>query len=150
MKKILELKSSRAEYVCDAAVLWCFDHRFESSVIEFIKVTGVVNPDHIRVAGGAKNIASPANESDREFILEQIRKSVTLHRTKKVILIAHSDCGAYGGLQKQFGGDVNAEIAFQQRELAAAAGLIRKSIPSLEVQSYFVDFDGVWQASTDQ
>lgn len=150
MKKIIEFKSSRAEYVCDAAVLWCFDHRFELSVKEFLKKMGIANPDHIRLGGGPKNLGSSVAGNVRLFVLDQVQKSVALHNTKKVILIAHSDCGAYGGLQKKFGGNVNAEIAFHQRELAVAAEFIRKSIPSLEVQSYFVDFDGVWQASTDQ
>jgi hypothetical protein len=54
----------------------------------------VDHPDPIKIAGGAKCLASPEPESDREFVLDQIRKSMRLHETKRVILMVHSD-GAY-------------------------------------------------------
>jgi carbonic anhydrase len=43
-----------------------------------------------------------------EFVLEQIRKSIRLHGTRRVILMVHSDCGAYGGLAEGFRGDARA------------------------------------------
>lgn len=57
----------------------------------------------IRVAGGAKCLATPDPESERDFVLEQIPKSIRLHGTDRVVLMVHSDCGAYGGLAA-FGG----------------------------------------------
>jgi hypothetical protein len=84
--------------------------------------------------------------SDREFVLEQIRKSMRLHGTRRVILMVHSDCGAYGGLASGFGGDARAEAAHHQRELARAAANLLKAIPGMEVQGHFVDFEGIWDA----
>lgn len=55
------------------------------------------------MAGGAKSLASPEHEADREFLLAQVEKSIRLHGTDRVILMLHSDCGAYGGLHKIFG-----------------------------------------------
>ena len=69
-----------------------------------------------------------------------------LHGTKRVILMVHSDCGAYGGLAGGFGGDARAEAAHHQRELAHAAANLLKAIPGIEVQGYFVDFEGIWDA----
>ena len=65
----------------------------------------MVNSDPIKIAGGAKVLASPEREADREFVLDQIRKSMRLHGTRRVILMVHSDCGAYGGLAGGFAGD---------------------------------------------
>ncbi|MFZ0296719.1 MAG: carbonic anhydrase [Candidatus Sulfotelmatobacter sp.] len=146
MKKVFHFDSPREKYSCDAAVLWCFDNRFDLAFQKFLKRIGVVYSDPIKIAGGAKSLASPELETDREFVLEQIRKSMRLHDTKRVILMVHSDCGAYGGLAEGFGGDAQAESAHHQRELALAAANLAKAIPGIEIQAYFVDFDGVWDA----
>lgn len=146
MKKVFHFESSRESYQCDAAILWCFDNRFELAFRKFLKRIGVVSSDPIKIAGGAKNLASPAIETDREFVLEQIRKSMQLHGTKRVILMVHSDCGAYGGLAGGFGGDTQAEAAHHEKELARAAANLLKAIPGIEVQGYFVDFEGIWDA----
>jgi carbonic anhydrase len=143
---VFHFDSPRARYSCDAAVLWCFDSRFDLGFRKFLKRIGVVNADPIKVAGGAKSLASPDPETDREFVLEQIRKSIRLHDTKRVILMVHSDCGAYGGLAEGFGGDAQAEASHHQRELALAAANLMKAIPGIEIQAYFVDFEGIWDA----
>ena len=146
MKKVFHFDSPREKYSCDAAVLWCFDNRFDLGFRKFLKRIGVVYSDPIKIAGGAKSLASPELETDREFVLEQIRKSIRLHDTKRVILMVHSDCGAYGGLADGFGGNVQAEAAHHQRELALAAANLAKAIPGIEIQAYFVDFEGIWDA----
>jgi len=146
MKKVFHFDAPRSEYHCDAAVLWCFDNRFELGFRKFLKRMGVKTPDPIKIAGGAKSVASPDSESDREFVMEQIRKSMRLHGTRRVILMLHSDCGAYGGLADGFGGDAAAEAEHHQRELQRAAAYLKTACPGLEVQGYFVDFEGIWDA----
>jgi carbonic anhydrase len=49
------------------------------------------------MAGATKNIARPRERTDKEFALRQVRISVELHRIEKVIVMNHTDCGAYGG-----------------------------------------------------
>ncbi len=149
MKKIFHFDAPREKYHCDAAVLWCFDNRFELGFRKFLKRIGVLNCDPIKIAGGAKCMASPDHETDREFVLEQIRKSMRLHGTTRVILMVHSDCGAYGGLGAGFGGDAAAEATHHERELQHAAANVRAAIPGVEVQGYFVDFEGIWEAEID-
>ncbi len=146
MKKVFHFDAPREKYHCDAAILWCFDNRFELGFRKFLKRIGVVNSDPIKIAGGAKCMASPEHESDREFVLDQIRKSMRLHGTRRVILMLHSDCGAYGGLAAGFGGDATAEAAHHERELQLAAANLRAAIPGVEVQGYFVVYDGIWDA----
>jgi hypothetical protein len=146
VKKVFYFDAPREKYHCDAAILWCFDNRFELGFRKFLKRIGVANSDPIKVAGGAKCLASPEHETDREFVLEQIRKSMRLHGTSRVILMVHSDCGAYGGLDGGFGGDAQAEAAHHQLELARAAAKLLEAIPGIEVQAYFVDFEGIWDA----
>ena len=146
MKKVFHFDAPREKYHCDAAILWCFDNRFELGFRKFLKRIGVNSSDPIKIAGGAKCMASPEHETEREFVLEQIRKSMRLHGTRRVILMLHSDCGAYGGLTAGFGGDAAAEAIHHERELQRAATNLRAAIPGIEVQGYFVDFDGIWDA----
>src|SRR5678816_4816780 len=109
MKKVFHFDAPRDKYLCDAAIVWCFDNRFELGFRKFLKRVGVVNSDPIKIAGGAKSLASPELESDRQFVIEQLRKSIRLHGTRRVILMLHSDCGAYGGLDDGFQGDCDRE-----------------------------------------
>ena len=69
-------------------------HRTRFSVKITLNQPRVAHSDPIKVAGGAKCLASPQREGDREFFLERIRPSMSLHGTKRVILMVHSDCGA--------------------------------------------------------
>jgi carbonic anhydrase len=146
MKKVCHSEAPRERYSSDAAVLACFDVRFDPGFQKFLESLGVLRPDSIRVAGGAKCLASPANESERQFVLDQIRTSIRLHQTRRVLLMVHSDCGAYGGLAEAFHGDVAAESAHHRQELQRAADCLAQAIPGLEIQAYFADFEGVWDA----
>jgi hypothetical protein len=144
MKKVYHFDVPRGEYRADGAVVWCFDHRFDLAFSKFLRRIGIERPDSIQIAGGAKCLATPERESDREFVLDQIRKSIRLHQTRLVILMVHSDCGAYGGLAGAFKGDARAEARHHQEELRRAAEYLRKAIPGIDIQGYFVDFEGVW------
>lgn len=141
MKKLFHFDSPREPYVCDAAIVWCFDNRFELGFRKFLRHIGVVNSDPIKIAGGAKTLAAPGPE--RDFVIEQIRASIRLHGTKRAILMLHSDCGAYGGLEA-FNRDVRAEFLHHRDELHRAAAALKAAISGIEVDVYFVDFDGVW------
>jgi hypothetical protein len=144
MRKVFHFDAPRDPYHCDAAVIWCFDNRFQVGFAKFLKRRGVLNTDPIKIAGGAKSLASPEHPYEREFVLEQVRKSMRLHGTTLVILMLHSDCGAYGGLVGGFGGDARAEAQHHAAELHRAAESLQQAIPGIDVQAYFIDFEGVW------
>src|SRR5580658_7714072 len=137
MTKVFHFDSPREKYHCDAAIVWCFDNRFNLGFTKFLKRIGVVNADPIKVAGGAKCLASPELERDREFVLEQIRKSIRLHGTKLAILMLHSDCGAYGGLAGGFAGDARVEAERQHCELRRAAANLLAAVPGIRTEGYF-------------
>jgi hypothetical protein len=148
MQKVFHFDSPRDRYKCDAAVVWCFDNRFEMLLRKLVKRLGITYYDPIRIAGGTKYLASPEDERDREFVLNQIRLSMRLHETSHVILMLHSDCGAYGGLAA-FGGDAEKEAENHRAELQRATSYLLSQIPELTVTPYFVDFEGVWEFDTD-
>jgi hypothetical protein len=125
--------------------VWCFDHRFDLVLRKLTKRIGVTSFDPILVAGGAKCLAGDENESDRQFVLEQVRKSMLLHGTDTVLLMLHSDCGAYGGLAA-FEHDTAREAENHRQDLHRALNFLQGEIPELNVRGYFVDFEGVWEA----
>jgi len=72
MEKLFHFDAPREKYQCDAAVVWCFDNRFEAGFRKFLKRIGV---DPIKIAGGAKALASPEHENDRQFLLGRSGKA---------------------------------------------------------------------------
>jgi carbonic anhydrase len=145
MEKIFHFDSPPEPYIADAAVLCCFDQRIRLAVNKFLQRREILRPDMIVVAGGAKTLASPRNDFERDFILEQVRMSIRLHQTKQMLLMSHSDCATYGGLAA-FGGDREREATHHGRELQHAADLVKTSFPDLDVKCFFVTFDGVHAA----
>lgn len=143
MEKVFHFDSPPAPYVADAAVLTCFDQRIRLAVNKFLQRRGILRPDMIVVAGGAKTLASPRNDFERDFILEQVRMSILLHGTKRAYLTCHSDCATYGGLAA-YSGDVEAEANHHFEELERAADLVKTRFPELQVECFLVNFEGVF------
>jgi len=145
MKKVFHFDSAHGQYRADAAIVACFDHRFQLVLAKYLKRIDALTRDIVVIAGGAKSLASPANETDRQFVLDQLRTSVRLHATRRVILSVHSDCGAYGGLEGAFRGDVRAEVQHHQEELRRAAACVAAALSGMEIHAFFIDFEGVWE-----
>jgi hypothetical protein len=143
MKKVFHFDSQADLYRADACVVSCFDARFELVTRKFLKKRGIWWADPLKIAGGAKTFASPAEESDRIFALRQVQTSMRLHNTRQVMLMLHSDCGAYGGL-KAFDDSEEREAANYETELSIAAEFLKTNIPTVEVECFYLKFNGVW------
>lgn len=142
-KPFVNFATDPEHYSADACVVWCYDDRFFKLLKAFGKQEGFEHIDLVKVAGGAKALAGDASP-ERDFILDQIKKSAALHGTKRVMLMLHRDCGAYGG-SKHFA-DADAETAFFAGQLTAASDWVKQQLPDLEVRAYFGDFDGLHAA----
>jgi hypothetical protein len=149
MKKVFHFDSAADPYVADAAVLTCFDYRVNRVVRKFLKKQGIERVDMIVVAGGAKTLASPRNDFEQDFILEQVRMSIRLHKTNRVLLTCHSDCATYGGLAF-YNGDRAAEARHHAEELRRAANLVLANFPEVQVERYLLNFEGVWHVPAER
>lgn len=145
MEKVFHFDSASTPYTSDAAVLTCFDQRIRTTVNKFLQRRGISKPDMIVVAGGAKTLASPRNDFERDFILEQIRMSILLHGTRRAFLICHSDCATYGGLAA-YKGNVTEEAEHHFQELEKAAGILLTAFPELKVETFLVNFEGIFES----
>lgn len=151
MKKIISCKLNKGHYKAQACIVWCFDDRFSKALDSFAKSCHFDNFDLVKVAGGAKVLAIPGDSSEKDFILRQIKTSISLHKTDIVVIMTHSDCGAYGGL-KSFGNNEETEKRFHEEELRSALAFLRaallsdESIPkNVSVEAIFVDFENIFR-----
>ncbi len=121
------------KHTCEAAVLHCIDFRLAQALEEYKKSQNIIGDcDVISVAGAVGNIVNPKQESDREFVLRQLGLSKKLHDIKKIILINHTDCGAYGGAAAF--PSKEEERAKHEADLHAAKELVLQSVSGAEVQ----------------
>ncbi|MEY4731758.1 MAG: hypothetical protein RL681_704 [Candidatus Parcubacteria bacterium] len=120
------------KHECRALLLHCIDFRFGSAIKKHLEENGLMdNCDIVSLAGAAKNLVSPANDADRELVLSQIEISKRLHHISEVILLNHTDCGAYGG--RAAFSDRATEDAKHITDLAEAKKLVHERFPDLAV-----------------
>lgn len=143
IKSFLVFDTPREPYTAGATVVACFDARFDLALRKVLKRLGASNPDLIRVAGGPRTLAS-GTPLERVVVLDQIRASRRLHGAPRIVLVGHSDCGAYGGLAGAFGGDAGREGAILRQELSQAASVLRAAEPAVEITTCFLDFERAW------
>lgn len=141
MEPFFAFESQKEHYIADACVVWCFDDRFYKLLKAFGKHENFGYIDLVKVAGGAKALAGDPSP-ERDFLLDQIKTSIRLHGTKRVILMLHRDCGGYGG-SKSFA-NAGAEREELMGRLHRARAFVGKELPELAaVDAYFADFDGL-------
>ena len=110
---------------CEAVVLCCIDFRFWRETLEFAeKELGLKSFDFPSLPGAAKAI----NEGN-DLAMGCVSVPCDLHYVKKIVIVNHSDCGAYGGSAK-FDGDFEAEQKFHEAELQKAKSIISEKYPA--------------------
>ena len=115
---------------CEAVVLTCIDFRFWRETVEFVeKELGIKDFDFPSLPGSAKAINDCLKEDDLAFNCVSV--SCDLHHAKKVVIVNHEDCGAYGGSAK-FGGDQGKEQKFHEEELRKARKKLIDKYPGKE------------------
>lgn len=120
---------------CEAVVLTCIDFRFWRETLEFIeKELSIKSFDFPSLPGAAKAINECA---DGDVSMQCVSVPCDLHHAKKLVIVNHQDCGAYGG-SKIFNGDEAAEQSFHEAELKKAKDKVLIKYPDLEVILVYV------------
>jgi hypothetical protein len=134
MQELFHFDCAREVYQADACIISCFDARFDLALRKFLKRRAILTYDQIKIPGSAKSLAAPDTEADRDFVLRMVRTSMRLHHSTRLWMFAHSDCGAYPG----------APVETQTADLQTATQVLQGAEPTLAVQCFFCDFDGVY------
>jgi carbonic anhydrase len=116
------------------------DFRFGSAIKNYLAGKNLLDDcDIVAVAGAAQNVASPRVASDRDTILRQIEISQRLHAITSVVLINHTDCGAYGGTAAF--ATPEDEQTTHAGDLATAAQIISERFLGLSVEKTLAHID---------
>lgn len=120
------------EHECPLAVIKCVDFRFRESDQEFVeKHLGYKNFDLYAWPGSAKDVLKN-NGFKVSFTEKIVAVSKNLHHVKKLLLLWHWDCGAYGGSQGFT--DAAEEERVYMRDLQTVKDMLSKDLPDdLEV-----------------
>lgn len=112
-------------HTCDAVAITCIDFRFQNFLEDWLHENiGQNNYDRVALAGGVFNF---------DEIAKQVEISHRLHAVKKIILVNHEDCGAYG---KE--GTKEKHVA----DLTQAATKLLETFPNLKIETYYLHLDG--------
>jgi hypothetical protein len=105
------------------------DGRLNEPVETFVRSYGLpASYDLISVPGGARDVSDTSSCLYRSIA----DVSIGLHQVKNVLLIQHTDCGAYGG-RATCGGTEEADHTFQLAELKKARESLKNAHPDLNV-----------------
>ena len=116
-----------SDHTCEAVVVHCYDFRLQHFLNDWLtKRFGIKNYDRISLPGGVREFA---------YVQPQIQLSYRLHNIKKVILINHEDCGAYGQLGTK---------ERHMSDLAYAEHAITSSL-HLNVEKYYLHLNGEFE-----
>jgi carbonic anhydrase len=120
-----------SDNMCDAIVIHCMDFRLQKFLNDWLEQRlGTRNYDRVGLAGGAFDI---------ETVTKQAEASKRLHRIKKILLINHEGCGAYGekGTHER-----------HKADLARAEQSDYSAFPGLVIEKYYLRVHGIFEQIT--
>lgn len=134
----MAVSSQNNTHHCDALVIHCIDFRFHEAIRDFLQnELGLASYDLLTIPGAAKHFTAIGSAVRREGLLEDIGISVRLHAPKEIILINHSDCGAYGGATVFT--SVEEERKNHESALKEAAEALRQNFSGITIKLYYAD-----------
>ncbi len=117
-----------AEHTCEALVVHCMDFRLQKYLNDWMeKNYGSSKYDRVGIAGGV---------SDVYAVLKHVDLSNRLHKIRKVLLVNHEDCGAYGAA---------GTYERHKADLAEAEHKIAALYMNLIVEKYYLHLDGTFE-----
>ncbi|NOZ02715.1 MAG: hypothetical protein GXP54_12620 [Deltaproteobacteria bacterium] len=125
---------SRPCHDCHALLVTCMDWRLHPQVEDHFSAMLDGPFDLVAVGGGSKSFAEHDESGVGAYLLGCVDVSSRLHRITRVLLVNHTDCGAYGG-HAAFE-SLEAELERHRNDLEKAAALIAGRFPDLMIERY--------------
>ncbi|HRH31568.1 MAG TPA: hypothetical protein PK950_02775 [Candidatus Paceibacterota bacterium] len=164
--KIIPIEGNKEHYNAHTGLVWCLDCRYKQAREALISHFGMDSEDLVSIAGGAMDLVR-GTEEEKNYVLKNIKVAVALHNAPRILLMVHTDCGAYklhpsNGHVEDWKGiswhdflAPDLEKAYHVvREYLKTSGLEDKCrafwasknqpIDSIEIQTVIADFDGIY------
>ncbi len=128
----------------EALLLTCFDYRFVGVVEPYMQGRGLRGQyDHVILAGASLGALTDQFPAWTTAFFEQLDLAKRFHDVKRVILMDHRDCKAYGMvLGQDFAQDPIAELSVHAAQMQRLREAIRARHPELAVELLLVSLDG--------
>lgn len=117
-----------SDHQAQAIIVTCIDFRLQEAINQWL--AHHFSPrtfDRVALGGGVK---------DLPIIMGQIEIAVKLHRIKRVVLVNHEDCGAYGE---------EGSPEKHTQDLKEAREKILAKYADLVVETYYLKLDGTFK-----
>lgn len=129
---------------CRNLVIRCMDFRFSPYTKElldkmFADEGGFGDYDSPGVGGGGSK--SIIDEESRAVVFSALNIAEQKHYIKRIVVIDHIDCGAYGG-SSQFE-TPEEEAEFHTLKLEAAGKILKTQYPQLEIILLYQDWESI-------
>lgn len=128
--------SAGVELDCENLVLMCMDFRFHRRLGDVLGFAGYRDFDVLALPGSSKSLCESAS---RGIILDSIAIAISVHGVKRVLIVDHVDCRAYGGSAAC--ADSDAEVRMHERALREAVLIVLERFPDLEVIPIYAAWD---------
>lgn len=110
----------------EALIIRCIDYRFVTQSRKFKEDAGLKDKyDLLAFPGASKSIHQ---------LFDAIEVSNRLHKPKKILIMNHEDCGAFGE---------NNSRADHVKSLEKAEHLLNIQFPNIPIELYYIKFDAV-------
>jgi carbonic anhydrase len=120
------------KHICSAILFKCIDFRMQTETRRWLHENNLAGDcDVVSLAGSSKGL-SDNNPTIVDLLLNQIKISHDLHGAKQVVLIHHSDCGAYKGAYN-FENEEE-EKKTQIADMDKSEEIIKKNFPDMSVK----------------
>jgi hypothetical protein len=108
------------------------DFRLRDELMGWVDKSGLFEGgfDVISLAGASKALADGSGEI-KDFFLQQVSVSTDLHHAERVVVLHHSDCGAYAGAYTF--ASPEEEKAKQVEDMKKTREILKARYPQVEV-----------------
>lgn len=146
-KSTLKLRGAET----DTLVVHCSDHRYQLVVFEFLNKGLELNGNYelLALPGGPQCMTLVEYMPKFSWVLTRwVRHLVDSLELKRMILIAHQDCGWYKQLPFHLFGLDNPRKR-QEDDLKRVRSSLARDFPQIRVDLYFASLDGANQVAID-
>lgn len=118
-------------HVCKNLLIRCMDFRLGHGLKSWLEENELFEDgyDVISLAGASKGLVDEG-DGVRNYFLKNISVSIDLHCAERIVLLHHSDCGAYG--EYQFA-SAEEEKLRQIEDMRKAKGILQEKFPKAQV-----------------
>ncbi|HNP79558.1 MAG TPA: hypothetical protein PKI00_01795 [Candidatus Pacearchaeota archaeon] len=113
------------------------DFRLTKETNRFLEENNLLGDcDIVSIAGSSKALAD-GNDEVKNLLIKQIKTSKDLHGAEEIILIHHSDCGAYKA--SCCFTSFEEEKGFQIEDMKKVEKIIKENFPEMEVKKIWAE-----------